>query len=153
MQGRDLNESDLRRIVRDFLDRAQASGPDTAIAVYLSGYGVQLEGENYLIPVGARIARDSDVALEGFRISDLVRSLNAVPGQVRILMVDAARNFPFPLSGQPLARGLALVEPPPGFLIALSAAPGTVAPDRQGPYGALCDRAGRCHSAAGAHAG
>src|SRR5215203_5611917 len=57
IQGRDLNASDLRRIVRDFLDKAQVAEPDAAVVVYLSGYGIQLEGENYLLPVDARIER------------------------------------------------------------------------------------------------
>ena len=36
----------LRRTFRDFLDKASASGPNTVAFVYLSGYGLQLEGEN-----------------------------------------------------------------------------------------------------------
>ena len=48
IQGRDLNATDLRRVVRDFLDKAQVAEPDAAVVVYLSGYGIQLEGENYL---------------------------------------------------------------------------------------------------------
>ena len=75
VQGRDLGANELRQIVRDFLDRAQNAGPDTSAVVYVSGHGVQLEGENYLVPVDARIARDSDVPIEGFRLSDLMRSL------------------------------------------------------------------------------
>ena len=42
----------------------------------------------------------------------------------------------FAQGGQPLAGGLALVDPPPSMAIAFNAAPGTVAPDEQGPYGA-----------------
>jgi len=39
-------------------------------------------------------------------------------------------------AGEPLASGLALVDPPPGVAIAFNAAPGTVGPDEPGPYGA-----------------
>ena len=35
----------LRAAFRDFLDKAQVSGPDTVAFVYLSGYDVQLDGE------------------------------------------------------------------------------------------------------------
>src|ERR1700736_4083491 len=48
-----------RRALRDFLDKAQNAGPDTVAYVYLGGYGLQLEGENYFVPVDARIARDT----------------------------------------------------------------------------------------------
>ena len=73
--------------------------------------------------------------IEGFRISDLIRSLAATPAQTRIVMVDAAREYPLSTSLQPIASGLALVEPPAGFLVAFSAAPNTVAPEAQPPYG------------------
>ncbi len=136
IQGRDLNATDLRRVVRDFLDKAQELPQDSAIMVYLSGYGVQLEGENYLLPVDARIQRDADVPIEGFRLSDLVRSLQQAPAQTRIVVGDMGRDYPFPPGGEPIARGLALMEPPAGFLMAFSSAPNITAPDGQGPYGA-----------------
>src|SRR5262245_20825625 len=45
--ARDLDQDTLRRALRDFLEKAQAAGPNTIAYVYLSGYGLQLEGENY----------------------------------------------------------------------------------------------------------
>ena len=50
-------------------------------------------------------------------------------------MLDAAHRQPFIEGGQPIASGLALVEPDPHMLIAFNAAPGTIAPNEQGPYG------------------
>jgi uncharacterized caspase-like protein len=52
------------------------------------------------------------------------------------VIVDAARQTGFAQGGQPLAGGLALVDPPPSMAFAFTAAPGTVGPDEQGPYGA-----------------
>jgi uncharacterized caspase-like protein len=57
--ARDLDQDSLRRAFRDFLDKASASGPDTVAFVYLAGYGLQLEAENYFVPIDARIARGS----------------------------------------------------------------------------------------------
>src|ERR1700737_830018 len=76
--ARDLDEDTLRRTFRDFLEKATASGPDTVAFVYLNGYGVQLEGENYFVPVDARIARDTDVSVEAVRMSDYTRPLAAL---------------------------------------------------------------------------
>src|ERR1700751_2173619 len=73
--ARDLDQDTLRRAFRDFGEKAQASGPDTVAFVYLSGYGLQLEGENYLVPIDAKIARDTDVPIEAIRISDYMRPL------------------------------------------------------------------------------
>lgn len=136
VQGRDLGANELRQIVRDFLDRAQSAGPDTSAVVYISGHGLQLEGENYLVPIDARITRDSDVPIEGFRLSDLMRSLAAAPVRARIVIIDAARDYPLASTGQPIAKGLGLVEAPQGFLVAFSQAPDMVTPDGKGPYGA-----------------
>src|SRR6476620_2164361 len=76
--ARDLDQDSLRRAFRDFLDKASASGPDTVAFVYLGGYGLQLEGENYFVPIDARIARDADVTAEALRISDYTRPLAAL---------------------------------------------------------------------------
>src|SRR5215831_10673329 len=133
--ARDLDQDSLRRALRDFLDKAGGAGSDTVAVVYLSGYGLQLEGENYFVPIDAKIARDVDVAAEAVRISDYTRPLVALKLKASIVILDAARANPFARSGAPLASGLALVEPEPGLLIAFNAAPGTVAPEAQGPYG------------------
>jgi uncharacterized caspase-like protein len=133
--ARDLDQDSLRRAFRDFLEKATNSGPDTVAFIYVSGYGLQLEGENYVVPIDAKIARDSDVAAEALRISDYTRPLAALKLKAGIVVLDIARANPFARSGPPLAGGLALVEPEPGLLIAFNAAPGTVAPEGQGPYG------------------
>src|SRR3981189_3427595 len=44
--ARDLDQESLRRALRDFVDKAEASGPNTVAYVYFGGHGVQLEGEN-----------------------------------------------------------------------------------------------------------
>jgi uncharacterized caspase-like protein len=134
--SRDLDQDTLRRAFRDFLAKAQASGADTVAIVYLGGYGLQLEGENYFVPVDATIARDTDVPAEAIRISDYSRPLAALRLKASIVVLDLARANSFSRSGNPLAGGLALVEPEPGTLIAFNAAPGTVAPEGKGAYGA-----------------
>jgi uncharacterized caspase-like protein len=134
--ARDLDQNSLRGALRDFLDKAAAIGPDMQAFVYLSGRGVQYEGDNYFVPVDARIARDADVPIQAVKISDFSHALAATPGRARILVLDAARANSFAASGAPLAGGLALVDPEAGSLIAFNTAPGAVAPDEPGPYGA-----------------
>lgn len=135
VQGRDLNANDLRSLVRDFLDKVENLEAGSTVMVYLAGHGVQLEGDNYLLPVDARIQRDADIAIEGFRLSDLVRSLEQSPARVRVVVADMARDYPLGSAGEPIAKGLALVEPPAGILMAFSSAPNIVATDGSGPYG------------------
>ncbi|MFZ2157473.1 MAG: caspase family protein, partial [Bradyrhizobium sp.] len=131
---RDLDQDSLRKTFRDYIAKVSAAGPDTVSFVYLSGYGLQLEGENYFVPTDANIARDANVSSEALRISDYTKPLAALGIKASIIVLDGARANPFAKSGPPLAGGLALVEPDPGTLIALNAAPGTVAQNEAGPY-------------------
>ena len=133
--ARDLDGNTLRNSFRDFVKKAEESGPGTVAVVYLSGYAMQLAGENYFIPVDTTITRDTDIPIEGLRLSDYMRQLSALPLKVSIFVVDGAREQPFIEGGQPIASGLALVEPDPHMLIAFNSAPGTVAPEEPGPYG------------------
>jgi uncharacterized caspase-like protein len=64
--------------MRDFLTKANASGPNTVVFVYLAGYGVQYQGDNYFVPVDAQIANATDVPVEALRITDFSRSLAGI---------------------------------------------------------------------------
>jgi uncharacterized caspase-like protein len=133
--ARDLDGDTLRRSFRDFIQKAETSGPGTVAMVYLAGYGIQLAGENYFIPVDSALSRDVDIPIEGLRIGDYIRQLASLQLKASVVVLDAARQQPFIEGGQPIASGLALVEPDPHMLIAFNAAPGTIAPSEQGPYG------------------
>lgn len=132
--ARDLDGDSLRKSFRDFMQKAATADNNTVAMVYLSGYGVQLAGENYFIPVDSTIARDTDIPTEGLRLSDYIRQLAGTPLKAGIVVLDAARQQPFIENG-PLAGGLALVEPDNNMLIAFNAAPGTIAPEETGSYG------------------
>ncbi|ENN89143.1 hypothetical protein RHSP_61877 [Rhizobium freirei PRF 81] len=133
--ARDLDQNGLRDAMRDFLTKANASGPDTVVFVYMAGYGVQYQGDNYFVPVDAQMANATDVPVEALRIADFTKSLASLNNRGSIVVLDAARANPFVQSNQPLAGGLALVDPDANQLIAFNAAPGTVAPQEAGPYG------------------
>lgn len=134
--ARNLDQATLRESFREFLGQVAAAGADAVALVYLSGFGLQFAGENYFVPVDADLEHDVDVPLQAVRISDLTQPLAALPGRVKIVILDAGRQNPFARAGQPLASGLALVETGHGMAMAFNAAPGTVGPDEPGPYGA-----------------
>ncbi|MBS1165656.1 MAG: peptidase caspase catalytic subunit p20 [Proteobacteria bacterium] len=135
--ARDLDHNGLSDAMRDFLSKASAAGPDAVVFVYLAGYGLQYQGDNYFLPVDAEIANATDVPIQALRLSDFTKSLATLQNHGSIVVLDAARSYPFPQSGAPeLAGGLALVDPDANQLIAFNAAPGTVAPQENGPYGA-----------------
>src|SRR6202051_1900822 len=63
----DLNLNRLRQSIREFIDKVSAAGPEAVTFVYLAGYGLQYEGENYIVPIDATIRRDEDIPIEAFR--------------------------------------------------------------------------------------
>src|SRR5499426_767083 len=133
MEAADLDQGDLRRAFSDFIARMQAAGPDAIAFVYFSGYALEFEGENYLVPVDARLTREDDIPLEAVRVSDVLYPLASSTSGAKVVVLDAARPLPLTL---PVAPGLSPMEPPPMTLVAYSSAPGTFAEDNSQAYGA-----------------
>ncbi len=134
-----LSQNDMRQAISDFAGKVSASGADTIALVFYAGHGLQIDGENYLVPVDLDPKREADIPLQGVRLNDLLNTLGALPTRARIFMLDACRNNPFPaLSGA--GHGLAIVDTKagaPGSFISYSTSPGAEAEDGSGadsPY-------------------
>ncbi|HEX8962830.1 MAG TPA: caspase family protein [Rhodocyclaceae bacterium] len=134
-----LAQNDMRQAISDFAGQISASGADTVALVFYAGHGLQIDGENYLVPVDLDPKREADIPLQGVRLNDLLNTLGALPTKARIFMLDACRNNPFPaLSGA--GHGLAIVDTragAPGSFISYSTSPGAEAEDGSGadsPY-------------------
>jgi hypothetical protein len=124
----DVTQNDMIKVVQDFSDKVAAHGPNTVAMVYYAGHGVQLEGENYLIPIDAKVSSPSELVSDSVRLVDVMATLEAIPSRVRIVVLDACRNNPFP-SIVDAGRGLAIVDAPNGSIVGYSTAPGTEAQD------------------------
>src|SRR5271165_1959575 len=59
--ARNLDQATLRESFREFLGQVSAAGPDAVALIYLAGFGLQYNGENYFVPVDADIQHDVDV--------------------------------------------------------------------------------------------
>ncbi|MCC2098336.1 MAG: caspase family protein, partial [Hyphomicrobiales bacterium] len=139
---RNLDQDALRAEYRKFLRKVSAAGADGVAAIYVTGYGVQYDGENYIVPPGAQISRPSDLALNAIRVSDLVNPLSGMPGKVKIAIMDLAYEGPYGGGNEPLAPGLALMQAPADTLLAMNAAPGAFVPASKPPYGAYAKALG-----------
>ena len=136
----DLTQNDMRQAVSDFAAKVAASGPDTVALVFYAGHGLQIDGENYLVPVDVDPKREADIPLQAVRLNDVLNTLGAVPTRMRIIMLDACRNNPFPNINTTAGHGLAIVDTKAGAagsFISYSTSPGSVAEDGSGsnsPY-------------------
>jgi len=85
------------------------------------------------VPVDARISSEPDLINGSVRLVDVMATLDAIPSRMRIAILDACRNNPFP-SLNDAGRGLAIVDAPNGSIVAYSTAPGTEALDGIGDH-------------------
>jgi len=129
----DLTQNDMIRVVQDFSSKVAARGPNSVAMVYYAGHGVQLAGENYLVPVDANVATPNDLTSNSLRLVDLMATLDSIPSRLRIVLLDACRNNPFPAVND-AGRGLAIVDAPNGSIVGYSTAPGTEALDGSGDH-------------------
>jgi hypothetical protein len=134
----DLSHNQMIQVMQDFSGKVAGSGPNTVAMVYYAGHGVQLAGENYLVPVDARISSEPDLVNGSVRLVDVMATLEAIPSRMRIVILDACRNNPFP-SVSDAGRGLAIVDAPNGSIVGYSTAPGTEALDGAGSHSPYTD--------------
>lgn len=127
----DANHDSMRAAIVEFGRRLR--GSDGVGLFYYAGHGVQVNGENYLIPTGADIKDASEVALAAVNLSELLGAMEHGATALNIAIIDACRDNPFAVAGRSLARGLAPVSAPSGTLIAFATGPGQVALDGTGP--------------------
>jgi uncharacterized caspase-like protein len=128
----DLPAAETRRALRDFADRARDA--DIAV-VYYAGHGIEVDGTNYLIPVDAKLERDTDVYDEAFSLDRVLLAIEPAK-QLRLVILDACRDNPFSknmkrtVASRAIGQGLAKIEPTsPNMLIAYSAKAGSTALD------------------------
>ncbi len=131
----DLPAAETRRALRDFADRARDA--DIAV-VYYAGHGMEVDGANYLIPVDARLERDTDVYDEALSLDRILIAIEPAK-KLRLVILDACRDNPFAktmkrtVASRAIGQGLAKIEPTsPNMLIAYSAKAGSTAADGDG---------------------
>jgi formylglycine-generating enzyme required for sulfatase activity len=103
---------------------------------YFAGHGAQIEGTNYLIPLGANVERAATTKVDAVSAEQVLSSMTAAGSALNILILDACRNNPF-LARWPVQvpPGLAPMQAARGSFIAYATAPGAVAADGTGRNG------------------
>jgi hypothetical protein len=129
----DLGKVAVETALRDFSRKAE--GADVAL-IYYAGHGIEAGGENYLIPVDAKLERDRDLDVEATKLETALRMGEGA--RMRIVILDACRNNPFLATMQrgvrnrAVGRGLAAIEPEGETLVVYAAKAGATAADGEG---------------------
>jgi uncharacterized caspase-like protein len=102
---------------------------------YFSGHGVQVNGLNYLIPIDARISRESDIKYQSVQVDWVLDRMRDAGNELNVIILDACRNNPYARSLRSGQAGLAAIQAATGSLIAYATSPGTTAEDGPGRNG------------------
>jgi uncharacterized caspase-like protein len=126
--------NDFRKALLEFSGRARDA--DIAVVFY-AGHGIEIGGENYLVPVDAELKTDLDTDNEAINLRTIVTAVSGA-ADLGLVILDACRVDPFAGKMQrtsqtrAVGRGLAPVEVVGSVLVAFAAADGTTAKDGDG---------------------
>jgi Caspase domain len=126
------SQAEMKSAIREFGNNI--SKGDVAL-FYFAGHGAQVNGENYLIPVGAVITKEEEVEYESVNAGLVLAQMASAANRLNIVILDACRNNPFARSSRSQTRGLAQMNAPTGTIIAYATEPGSVAADGRGKNG------------------
>ena len=132
LTGENVSRKAMLQRLREFRDKL---GPDSVGLFYYAGHGIQVKGQNYLIPTDAAVRSEAEIDEESVNLAHLLDRLDEAKNSINIVILDACRDNPFARSFRSASRGLAQVDAPTGTLIAYATAPGRTAADGDGANG------------------
>ena len=128
----DGTKLEMRNAVRAFTAKISKGGVGL---FYYSGHGVQLDGDNYLVPIDANYEYKEEVPDMCVSVSSILKYMETTNNRLNIMILDACRNSPFKSFSRSGEKGMVRVEAPTGSIVAYSTAPGKTASDGNGRNG------------------
>jgi hypothetical protein len=86
--GMDLSNGEMAGAITRFAARL-AAAPGTNGVLYICGYAVDLEGRDFLLPVSARMERETDVLSQGIPAKSLLDAMGRSGTPVGLVLLDA----------------------------------------------------------------
>lgn len=128
-----IDQEEMETAIAEFGKRIQK---DSLGLFYYAGHGVQINGNNYLIPVHSGIRKPRDIRYKAVDLNMLIDEMSFADNGKNIIILDSCRNNPLPKEeGRNPSKGLARTDAPAGTLIAYATSPGSVAIDGEGRNG------------------
>src|SRR3954471_21262904 len=122
----DASKDDMQRAVGRLKSKIR---PDSVVMLFFGGFGVQAGRESYMVPVDARIWKESDVRREGVSVESVLETIKERGARAKLVVIDASRRNPYERRFRSFSHGLAPISAPDNALILTSATPGKVADD------------------------
>jgi hypothetical protein len=119
-------KAEMEQAIREFSEKL----PDYNVALfYYAGHGIQVNGENYLIPIDAVLDKETDCKWEAVAVNDIVEEFEKVPENINIVILDACRDNPFKSWSRGAPQGFKMLNTVSGTFVAFATAEGATAAD------------------------
>lgn len=126
----DLDRRGMNRAFSDFSEKVSGGGVGV---IFYAGHGVQLGGNNYLLPIDVQASQEQDITDEAINVARVLEKVADARAKFSMLILDACRDNPFPkVAGRSVGgtRGLTMPSAPNGVMIVYSAGVNEQALDR-----------------------
>jgi len=130
-----LENSSKREIENAIREFTQLLRVDAIGLFYYAGHGIEVDGENYLIPVNANIETETDAIYEAVSVGRLLDGMDRAGNGLNLIVLDACRNNPYSRRFRSASKGLTMMHPASGSMILYATEPGSVAADGLGKNG------------------
>ena len=130
----DASHDDMRRAIARLKSKVR---PDSVVMLFFGGYGIQVGGESYMIPVDAVIWKEADVRRDGVSVESVLDAVKDFGACAKLVVLDASRRNPYERRFRAFSHGLAPISVPDNALIMTSASSGAVADDSSGANSVL----------------
>ena len=120
----DADQAAMQAAIASFGDELKQKGGVGLF--YFAGHGVQLSGENYLLPVGGHIRGENDIKTGAVTATEIVDAMASARNGLNIVVLDACRNNPI---NKGATRGLSRIDSNRSLFVSYSTSPGSVALD------------------------
>lgn len=131
-------QREMEDAIQNMGERLRKGGEGTVGLFYFAGHGVQSDNQNYLIPIGAKIAKETDIKYMAVNANWVLESMSQNSESLNIVILDACRSkYPFTRKFRSRTQGLAPMTSDlmTGALVAFSTSPGNVSSDGDGRNG------------------
>jgi tetratricopeptide (TPR) repeat protein len=128
-----IGNADMSRAINDYIQRLARNNNNEGF-FWFAGHGVQIDGENFLLPIDVDSTDDVSVKYSSYPVNRLIESFERISkNKINIVVLDACRNNPFrnlPGGNRSLSRGLSVISHlPPDLFVIYSTTAGDVAAD------------------------
>jgi len=134
--GTDL---DRRKLVESLIRFGRAAEQADVALFFYAGHGLQVNGQNYLVPVDAMVEFEAEIDISLVSLSQIMQQLER-GSRTNLVFLDACRDNPFAKemarsmnrAAVSLSKGLGRIQSGSGTFIAFATQPDAVASDGTG---------------------